>query len=65
MSPEDGRGRDGGDRATPKCTSSKANSIAPAADEAINLHDWLIGFARAVKRADAMIIALVLAGWPR
>lgn len=64
MSPENGRGRDGGDRATPD-TASKPNSIAPAEPAANNLRAWLIGFALVVQRADVAMIALVLAGWPR
>jgi hypothetical protein len=64
MSPENGRGRDGGDRATPD-TTNRPNSIAPAESAAINLRAWLIGFALNVQRADVAIIALALAGWPR
>jgi len=64
MNPENGRGRDGGDRATPD-TASNRNSIAPAADAAISLRAWLIAFTLAVQRADVALLALAFAGWPR
>jgi hypothetical protein len=63
--PTKDEGRAATDRATPKDTSSKPDSIAPAADTAINLRAWLIGFALDVQRADVAMIALALAGWPR
>lgn len=62
MSAENGRGRDGGYRATPD-TASKPDSIAPDARAAINLRAWLLGVALNVQRADVAMIAL--AGGPR
>lgn len=65
--PTKDRGRSGGDRATPKETSSKPDHSAPDTGAAINLRAWLIGVALDLPRADAAMIALALAlaGWSR
>lgn len=65
MIPTKDEGRTATDRATPKETSSKRNHIAPDAGAAINLRAWLLGAALDLQRADAAMLALALAGWPR
>jgi len=64
MSPENEGARDGGDRAGPD-TATKPDSSAPDAGAAINLRAWLLGVALDLQRADAAMIALAFAGWPR
>ncbi len=65
MIPTKDRGRAATDRATPKDTSSKPHLNAPDAGAAINLRAWLLGVALDLQRADAALLALALAGWPR
>lgn len=58
-----GKGRDGGDRATPKATSSQAHD-SPSWP---SIRRLLFVAALAIQRFDAALIgaALSLAGWPR
>lgn len=65
MIPTKYEGRAATDRAAPKETSSKPDHIALRADAAINLRAWLLGVALNLQRADAAMLALALAGWPR
>lgn len=65
MIPTKDEGRAATDRATPKETSSKPDHSAPDAGAAINLRAWLLGVALDLQRADAAMLALALAGWPR
>jgi len=61
MIAQKGRGRDGGDRATPDTYCSRRSN--PAA----RIRSLIVGAALVVQRFDAAVIAaaLALAGWPR
>lgn len=65
MIPTKDRGRSGGDRATPKDTSSEPHLNAPDAGAAINIRAWLIGVALGLQRADAAMLSLAFVGVAR
>lgn len=61
MTPENGRGRDGGDRATPDIYCSRHSN--PTA----RIRSLIVGAALVVQCFDAALlaVAVALAGWPR